>query len=145
MHAVYKCLVLLWHFSLTALIIFPLNNSETSFVFWVKTNKKNRLLVSRKHLHLLTTFIYLLDSFALDFFFALPKLLYCWHHFLSLVRWIGYLHSHRSQTTPGLTWTIACVFRQTGDHLTFQPWPNERTIVGNTVVCSNGNKQACFI
>lgn len=64
----------------------------------------------------------------------------------SLVHWTGHLHRHRNHTTPGFAckWTIACVFRQTGDQLTFQPWPNEQTIRGNTLVCSNGNKQACL-
>lgn len=58
----------------------------------------------------------------------------------SLVHWTGHLHWHRNHTTPGFAceWTLACAFRQTGDQLTFQPWPSERTIRGN------GNKQACL-
>lgn len=64
----------------------------------------------------------------------------------SLVHWTGHLHWHHNHTTPGFAclWTLACAFRQTGDQLTFQLWPNEWTIRGNNLVCSHGNKQACL-
>lgn len=65
---------------------------------------------------------------------------------VSLVHWTGHLHWYRNHTTPGFAckWTTARAFRQTGDQSTFQPWPNEQTIRGNTLVCSNRNKQDCL-